>query len=223
VQAAIVTALARDLQRAWPQLNVSELRATLPRFTTLVAALVHRYGSASATAAVQQYRTERASAGVTGRLTLIPAQLPRLPQIGQTVDWATQPLWAAEPDIAAAEKLVQSSAEKLVLDVGRDTIVSNARRDDKARGWARVPEPGACYFCALLATRGMVYKKATAGFLSHDHCRCHAEPVFTAYEPSAQIREWQQLYRDSTHGSGSKNVQRQWRKAYAAAYPDSVA
>lgn len=52
-------------------------------------------------------------------------------------------------------------------------------------GYRRVPEPGACAFCLMLATRGAVYSSAsTAGGDNrfHAHCRCHpqAETRFDA-------------------------------------------
>lgn len=214
-QAGLVTALSYDLERAFNTLDVSSLRDSLPAFTLTVAGLVRRYGSASATLAVQQYLADRKAAGVTATFRPRPAALPPLPQVGATVSWATQPLWSAIPDVTAAQQRLTGAADMLVMDVGRQTIVDNTRRDRHAKGWARIPEPGACYFCAMLATRGAVYKQQTANFRSHDHCRCHAEPVFTAYEPSAQVREWQALYQRATAGvHGMKNAQKAWRKAF---------
>lgn len=214
-QAGLVTALSYDLERAWNGLDISSLRQSLPEFTLTIAALVRRYGSASATLAVQQYLADRRAAGVRAAFSPKPAVLPPLPQVGATVSWATQPLWSATPDVGAAQQRLQGAADMLVMDVGRQTIVDNAQRDRHAKGWARIPEPGACSFCALLATRGAVYKQQTANFRSHDHCRCHAEPVFTAYEPSAQVREWQALYQRSTAGArGMHAKQLAWRKAF---------
>lgn len=207
-------ALGLELARAWPSLDIGHLKRSLPQFTLLIAALTHKYGAASATLAARYYKQERAAQGVTSPFTIVPAKLAGLPQIGAGVDWATQPLWSATPDITSAQTLLTGVAETLVLDTGRDTIVENIHRDPKAKGWARVTEPDPCAFCAMLALRGAVYKKDTAGFRSHGHCRCHAVPVFTAYEPTAQIREWQRLYRDSTSGGGAKKVRREWRAAF---------
>lgn len=212
-QAGLATALSYDLERAWNGLDVSSLRQSLPEFTLTVAALVRRYGSASATLAVRQYLADRLAAGVRGPFSPRPAPLPPLPQVGATVSWATQPLWSATPDVAAAQQRLQGAADMLVMDVGRQTVVDNVQRDRHAKGWARIPEPGACYFCLALATRGAVYKESTADFRSHDHCRCHAEPVFNAYEPSAAIRDAQRIYRESTAGVSGAEKLRAFRKA----------
>lgn len=45
------------------------------------------------------------------------------------------------------------------------------------KGWARIPEPGACAFCRMLASRGAVYKRNTGNFHSHNRCRCTARAV----------------------------------------------
>jgi len=50
------------------------------------------------------------------------------------------------------------------------------------QGWVRIPEPGACAFCRMLASRGAVYKKNTGNFRSHNRCRCSARP---AMDPAA--------------------------------------
>lgn len=215
-QTGLVTALGYDLERSWNSLDVSSLRQSLPGFKTLIASLVHRYGLASGSLASQFYRSQRTAAGVTSPFTVRPAPLPNLTQIGATVDWATQPLWSAQPDVPLAQTQLAGAVDTLVLDVGRQTIVDNTHRDRHAKGWARIPEPGACYFCALLASRGAVYKQNTVDFRAHNHCRCHAEPVFTAYEPSAQIREWQALYEDKV--AGGRDLLKTWRHVYDATY-----
>lgn len=226
-QAGLAVVIERELARVWPTLEVDDLRVSLPRFKALVAALVRKYGQASTTLAVQAYQRQREAAGITAPFRPQPAPLPTVEQVAQTVDWATQPLWSAEPDVTLAQTQLQGATEALVLDVGRTTVIDNARRDRHAKGWARIPEPGACYFCALLAIRGAVYKDgsfddANARFLpnkdtpstvkTHDHCRCHAEPVFNAYEPSAQIREWQALYDDEVQGRG--DLLKTWRQVF---------
>ena len=42
--------------------------------------------------------------------------------------------------------------------------------------WRRVPEPGACDFCLMLATRGAVYaSQSTAGKDNDYHAHCHCD------------------------------------------------
>lgn len=205
-----------DLEAAFARLDISALKQSLPQYQLLVAAITRRYGLMSARLATLQYESARQAAGVTSKFTVAPQLPPLVAQVGQAVDWATQPLWAAQPDIETTKTNVTGAVNNLVLDAGRQTIIKNVHADPKAKGWARIPEPTACYFCALLATRGDVYKsEKAADFKSHDHCKCHAEPIFNAYEPSAQIRQWQQQYADATRDArGMKAKQLAWRHAF---------
>jgi hypothetical protein len=220
-QAGLIVAMAPDLEAAFARLDVSQLKESLPGYKLLIAAVARRYGLASATLAVRFYQGQRSAAGVTARYAVAPASPPPIGQVGQSVDWATQPLWSAEPDVESAKANVAGAVSNMVLDTGRQTVTDNAKADPAANGWARVPEPGTCAFCALLCIRGDVYRqKHNAEFKSHDNCRCHAEPVFTAYEPSAQIREWESQYYAATRGvHGMKNLQLAWRQAYEGRTP----
>lgn len=227
-QAGLAILVAAAIAKLWPSLDLTNLRQSLPAFKAAVTLEVQRHAQASATLAAQQYRTDRQRAGVTGAYTPIPADPPTVRQVAQTVDWAVQPLWNAnvlgqEPTeaipsagsaIADAKARLAAAGEKLVLDTGRDTVVDNAQRDRKAKGWARIPEPGACSFCLMLATRGAVYRsEQSADFKTHDHCRCHVEPVFTAYEPPARVREAQALWASSTHGLSGNAARIAFRQA----------
>jgi hypothetical protein len=116
--------------------------------------------------------------------------------------------------IADAKARLAAASERLVLDAGRNTVIDNAERDRKAKGWARIPEPGACSFCLMLATRGAVYRsEASGGFKTHDNCRCHVEPVFNAYEPSAAVRQAQALWASSTRGKSGNAARIAFRQA----------
>lgn len=217
-QSAIADSLALVLVRAaWPEFDPTRIQATLPRFAALVAALIHRYGQASATQAVQYYRQERAAAGVPGRVTIKPAPTPQVAEVEAQLKWATSDLYGqVTPEkLDAAQTKVVGVAEKLALNVGRDTLIDAVKSDRQAKGWARVPEPGACSFCLLLATRGAVYKSQDSGsFQAHDHCRCHVEPLFGAhYEPTAQVRAAQALYEDTPYGKNAATARNNFRVA----------
>jgi len=227
-QAGLAILVAAAITKLWPSLDLLNLRRSLPTFKAAVAVEVRRHAQASATLAARQYRADRVRAGVGGGFTPVPADPPSVEQIAQAVDWALQPLWnsavlggpeqdaaqSAGSAIADAKARLAASTERLVLDTGRNTIVDNAGRDRKAKGWARVPEPGACSFCLMLATRGAVYRsERTASFKTHDNCRCHVEPVFTAYEPPARVREAQALWASSTRGKSGNAARIAFRQA----------
>ena len=219
-QALIAAEAARLAAKIWPNIDVHDLRASIPQIRLTTAAAIRRYAPAAVTDALRFYRRERAAAGIAGSPRFqLPKQAP-LEQIGKSVNWAAQPLWG-ESDLQTAEKRLESVVERLVLNAGRDAIVAAVEQDREAKAWARVPEPDACYFCAVLATRGAVYKTAHAAGddnAYHDHCRCHVEPVFVAYEPTARIRQWQAEYRRLADENGGSLSLDRWRHAYDSGF-----
>lgn len=133
------------------------------------------------------------------------------------------PLPAAEIDDADVsgfiEKEVRYQARRLLT--GEGTIfakgVANAARDQVARKanqamranarrdglrYARVPMGGeTCTFCAMLASRGFVYRSAELageGNHYHPHCRCKVVPGFDGmevegYDPGEWYARWKQF------------------------------
>lgn len=60
--------------------------------------------------------------------------------------------------------------------------------------WRRVPSPGACDFCLILATRGAVYRNAETAKRGHVNCRCVVEAAgieggrWSAIDPLDMLR-----------------------------------
>lgn len=216
-QEALVSLVPAVLREAWPLLDVHDIKGTLPRFVAAVRAIVQRYGSASAAAALDYYRRERAAAGVkvaAPSLRLAPS--PADSVVEEAIGWAVSDLYGpVSPEtVAAAQEKVDAAVSRLVLDQGRQTIIDATVKDRAAKGWARVTEQGACSFCIMLALRGAAYgSKRSADFKAHDHCNCHAEPVFTAYEPSHRMREMDRLWRESTKGRSGHDARVAFRQA----------
>jgi hypothetical protein len=91
------------------------------------------------------------------------------------------------------------SVTRHVLNGGRETILRSVSEDKEARGWARVTDGDPCAFCALLASRGPVYKDITVDFQAHDECGCSAEPVYGRSEWPGRAREFHDLYNEAIH------------------------
>ena len=146
-------------------------------------------------------------------------------QTESSLRWATKDLWPRDPGEATpaqlqpmdvrltqAETKAEQVAQKLVTDTGRDTVREAVRQDRVAVGYARTAALGACAFCKLMATRGMVFRTAAAagreanerftGDASvvkfHDNCHCGVVPVFKGqrFELSDHAREWERIYRE---------------------------
>ncbi|WP_051742902.1 hypothetical protein [Kitasatospora sp. MBT66] len=91
----------------------------------------------------------------------------------------------------------------LVQDGGRDMIHTALQDDPGAIGYFRVTDAGPCYFCALMAGRGAVYKsKRTAAFGAHPHCHCQAVPIFSRrYQLPAENGTFSRMWSDFGGGS----------------------
>jgi hypothetical protein len=99
---------------------------------------------------------------------------------------------------ATALTRTSGSITRQVLTGGRETLLRSVAEDSEARGWARVTDGNPCSFCALLASRGPVYKQSTVDFHAHDHCDCSGEPVYDGSEWPGRAREFKALYNHAT-------------------------
>lgn len=237
-QTGLSLVAVRAIQHAFASLDLHRLKATLPEFTQGIAAIVRHYAPASSVLAIEHYTEQRLAAGISGSFRPLPGDPVPLSQIASNVQWATKPLWGPNPDIQAATTNLEGAVARLVQDVGRNTTIDNAENDHLALGWAREAREDACWFCAMLATRGAVYSSAEAagrvkasdpvdkgglgipdakGFVNryHDHCHCSVVPVFNTFEKQAHVREWTALWNSSTRGvTGMEAKQAAFRAAY---------
>lgn len=148
---------------------------------------------------------------------------------------------------------VAAHAERLVQNGGRHTEEAIARVDRRVIGFVRVhyPEkdPHPCSFCAMLLSRGMVYKKSTASKRStsdnktwemwrqgfdvpsaefdkyHVLCHCRAEAVYAdiqfSADPRFQVnRELERLWKKHIAGKYSaKGAESKWREILKSLNP----
>lgn len=126
-------------------------------------------------------------------------------------------------------------AVRLVADGGREVVRERISADREALGWARVVDSKPCYFCAVLASRGGVYKNEHAfdvsnakkvgegEFKVHDHCVCTLRPFYkadgkfdvTSLELHAQ---WNEL----TKGLSWPESMRAFRRGYIPPEPPAL-
>jgi hypothetical protein len=98
------------------------------------------------------------------------------------------------------------SATRYVTTAGHDQVIDNVKADPVALGWARTTKAGCCSFCAVLASRGAVYKEdsfelSDALFVGagehkvHDHCGCGLRPIYTEDDPLPDRQaEYEQMW-----------------------------
>jgi hypothetical protein len=235
---ALAALVVPAVLKLWPSVLSP---ANLPAFKAAVTQEVRDHAAASGALAQRQYRRQRSAAGETSTFRVALATLPSEAEIGELVDAALREAGVqlgaevtadspAGTALADAKARLAKAAEDVVFDTGVRTILGNADRDRAARGYARIPEPNACAFCLMLATRGAVYKADRRGRRTgdsfaasnakftdhpdalpssikvHDNCRCHPEPVFGVYEAPARVREAEDTYKAASKAGGGRKA-----------------
>lgn len=242
-QRGLTRLLVRDVRGLRRLIIPSRLRQSMPDWFAAVQAVVDQYAQASAALGAEFYDTQRDAAGVPGTFTVPVADPPPEGQTEAGLRWATKDVWERAPDSAMAaqlepldmrlehaEKKAEAVAQKLVADTGRRTVRAAVQQDRAAVGYARTAALGACAFCKLMASRGMVFRSAASagreandrftGDASvvkfHDNCHCGIVPIFRGqtFEPSPQAREWARLYEEYAAGHSGSQLRR-FRRALA--------
>lgn len=214
--------LLRDVGRLWRLFSPAR-PASFPDWAEAANEVIARYGDMAASLAAEFYDSQRADADVADSFTVSLADPLPADQVEAGLRWATHDVWPRGDEaesrrepltsrLAVAQRQTEAVAQKLVADQGRETVRRAVREDRQAVGYARAAALGACAFCRLMASRGMVYKSAGAagrdandrfsGDASvakfHDNCHCGIIPVFRGqrFELSAHAQEWDRLYRE---------------------------
>ncbi|MEU6633808.1 hypothetical protein ABZ905_36900 [Streptomyces parvus] len=117
---------------------------------------------------------------------------------------------------------LRENTDLAVLDGGRSTLVHARDSDRDVVGYYRKTEADPCGFCAMLASRGLVYtesrnsSRASRSYLDeqnpeayHPNCRCQTVPLFEGSTIPADDRrqadEWRARWND-TEGSGAHQL-----------------
>lgn len=222
-QAQITLGVAQDVASAWELLDFGRLDATFPRYAERLAATTQARRSVSSALGLAYFSRAREAAGVAGSFDRIAA--PRIePERLLTSLSVTGPgsvkralangAGAAEA-VASAQSATMGAVRRHVLDGGRESVLRTMQADEKAGGYQRVSDGSPCAFCAMLVSRGAVYKRDTAYFRSHDRCGCTAKP-FWELDPrdSAMATELRRLW-DASGGKYSGDAAlREFRRAY---------
>lgn len=123
----------------------------------------------------------------------------------------------------AAGNRQAAAAERLVLNGGRDLTHELIRKDHRVVAYARVSRTGTpCGFCAMLISRGPIYKTkfsatySASGDEYHDNCHCEAVPVYSVehYDRDESFdtnREYDQLWSSFFGEVDSDDALSDWR------------
>jgi hypothetical protein len=222
-------------------LSIVALRALLnpsnldDSFRAYVAAMYPILGGArseAATLAAAYYDAHRLAAGVTGQAPEIArADALTLAQTAASLLF-TGPVTIKQQlangnSISTALRFAEAATSRAMFrhtaNAGRGTIFATAERDRRALGYARVTDGSPCAFCAMLASRGAVYKTDGSGggrgsaHRYHDGCNCTVQAVYTNDdEIPGDGGAYADLWADSTKGVSGQEKARAFRRAYEA-------
>jgi hypothetical protein len=211
-------------------LDPYRLDATAPRFLEVASAAIVAGRRVAAAEAIDFYRTGRLMAGVTEPFEVATSVVPDPARL-RTSLLVTGPI-AVKQSVARGESMdtalrkaqrrVSGAAYRLTANGGRETIQRTIQRDRAAMGWARVSDGNPCSFCAMLVSRGAVFRDSS-GLISerdelyHDGCGCSLQPVYTPDDPvSALTVESQRVWAEATEGLYGREAMNAFRRAWAA-------
>ncbi|MDG4792693.1 hypothetical protein [Micromonospora sp. WMMD1082] len=210
-------------------LDPQRLDATFPAYARVVAEIVADARWVSALTAGAFYLTHRESLRVVD-------EVPALAYAGDipyarlatsllvtgpvTVKRATADGDSPAQAAARGRSATARATIRHVTNAGRETIRDTSRRDRLALGFARVTDGDPCYFCAMLASRGPIYKSAkTAGADDpyHDGCGCVVAPVYRRSDPwPGAAREYAAIWKGATAGLSGPDAINAFRRAMEA-------
>lgn len=219
--ADIVAVAQADLVETFPSLPLDDAPAAKRATVSLLTELLHTYGPMAAGAGADWYSEARFEAGTRGAFT------PRLnvpilaPQIETNVGWALSPLYG-EADADAALSRLSGVTQRLTANADRATILTNTRRDPAGVRWYRGTSAKCCAFCAMVASRGAVYRsEQSAEFKAHNSCHCFPVVLFPGdtHELPSYYKDFRDEYETAAEkvvADGGKRTQsavlREWRQ-----------
>jgi hypothetical protein len=248
--------------RLWPLLDPLRLDETAAAWLELAVEAVAQFFTGGARTGAEYYNAIRtaetgsgldegffAKAHVDGLPDLAELVKPNVEQI-RTALTVTGPVGikyrvgrGMNVDTAATRAFteVSGAAQRLATNATRDTVQRLIVIDQPvAKGWRRTTGPHPCYFCAMLATRDVLYSSPQAAgpnrtsdrnpagvrefvgpgkYKVHDWCQCGIEPVFAYGTPLTGVsKEFDDLYKDAVAKPGKQTLLGAFRSAYEKKY-----
>ncbi|AKK05231.1 hypothetical protein CMUST_15775 (plasmid) [Corynebacterium mustelae] len=209
----------RDFVAWWEQAYRLGVLERQKQAVELLHAVASQYGEQAAYAAADYLFRSRQLDDVLARLDYPEVADPAgLEQAEASFGWALNTSRKEGVlDVELAKRKLAGVLNRLVLQPARETV-AEATRVAGTR-FARVPQPGACNFCLMLASRGDVYSEKTVlqrsrGGSYHDNCSCLAIEVQTPADLPVINQQLEELWAESTAGVSGSQAQ---RDAFAAA------
>mgnify|MGYP000991927886 CR=1 FL=1 len=203
------TLAIRDLVSWWKQTETLGFADAKQLMEEPFQAIIAAYGEQAAYAAADYlFRSRSLDDNLRGLEYPEVADPAGFEQILGSYAWALNTSRTATGDLdrQLALRKLAGITNRLVQQPARETVYQATRK--AGTRYARVPEPHACTFCLLLASRGAVYSQDTvlrteAGKKYHDNCKCLGIEVQTPADLPKINQELEQIYAASGKYPGS--------------------
>lgn len=223
-QSRLAARIVRQVLASWGLIDLHDIDGSAQRWIDLVTPVIEGQIISSARLAANYLAAFRALE--VGAGTFVPTLAPGSPSeairrsllvtgpvnLKRSLDSGV-PLSRAL-DVAKAKSA--GAATRHTLSGGRDTIIETIQADRQAVGYSRATSSKPCAFCAMLASRGHVYKSSmTAGFKPHDACHCVPEPAYSIDAPlTPSAQRFGRLWNESTRSHRGQDAINAFRRAY---------
>jgi hypothetical protein len=222
--------LIRDILARWnlTAMDLGRIKRIWPQIRAGIAAAVDNKHDVFWNMGLRFFAQVRGASGITSPVPeVLPVPLP--PALVQATLDSTGP-WTMlravsksvppgqAADIAAVR--LSGAASRLAIQGARQAVLAAVQADPAAMAWARGLGPRPCYFCAMLASRGPVFKsEASAGFEAHNHCMCYAIPCFSAGQGAPGWQQLQDDWQRVTKGLSGQDARKAWRHYWDSGHP----
>jgi hypothetical protein len=115
------------------------------------------YAAASSAVSASFYEEVRAAANVGGSFTAETLDSVDTERWGSLVGAGTQPRMLEQGASSLMFQFLAGGLTSILSTMAADTIYGNAQKDPVKTGFQRIPKPGCCGFCGMLASRGAAY------------------------------------------------------------------
>lgn len=208
----LTTLSLADLITFWRSLDTADAVGSTVAVREFMPDLMDTYAPMSAELAAQFYDETRDKVKPRSSWLSILAPGPSSDRLQDRIGWAVKGLFAPEPKPQAALSLLSGETQLEIADTARETVQLNAEADPAQPRYSRHASANACAFCALMATRGAVYRSANAAGAAkkyHAHCHCVAIPVFEGDEDESPpyVLDWERAYRSAVKAARKAGIQ----------------
>ncbi len=215
----VATAITRNVATAASSANIADIDLWWDENAANFAALVSSGFAVTSTLSARYLRQHAALEGARVepvQADAVAARIETALLVSGPVAFKKNITKTADPLLARrvmADQL-RGTVTRTVLAGARDTATATATATDRIVGWRRVTAGQPCAFCAMVASRGAVYKERTAlrDPAFHDHDRCTYEPLYRNEPEPADVVELRRQWDESTSGLSGTDALNAFRR-----------